>query len=351
MIIETKKLKSAINTIMPGIEAGKVTIEGADLVIFLGGKVMSYNGKAAVSMPLDIGGAEFGVNAKDLNALVSKLKEETLDIQIDDTKARAVVKSGKLKATLVMQDISVIRKYLDKIKFGTEKNLPENFVDGVKVVAIADNNTPLKGFAVGKINEKPYLMSTDKHRISAYELSSDIDQFLADDGLIEQALSLGKAHTYSIVGPWLHIGFEGGMHFSLLRNNDKVYPFPAIGNAMNIATTSEVLAEFSFPATLGEVVDRVTTLGDMDANNKLRCEIRITTTGMVVTASKNFGSAEEEIAWDKPLEISEEYSVRMPVKTLMGLAGKGASCKLINFGKVKALVITNNAYTLIASAK
>lgn len=351
MLIKTTKLKKSLSTIMPGIESGRITIEGADLVIFLDKKMLSYNGNVAVSIPMDIGDVEaFGVKAKDLYNLVAKLNEEELDIEADVTGNKLKVKSGKLKATLIMQDVTAISKLLDKLKFGEENALPENFIEASKVVAIAENKTAFKGFAIGKSGDSTMLISTDKVRISAYKLKGDMSQCLINDDLVAQAISFGTPKTYSIVGPWFHLGYEGGAHFSMLRSDDSAFPFTPMFGALERVQTLETLAKFSFPATLAEVADRVTTMGNVDANSKIQCELTISSDKLVVSAEKSTGSAEEEIAWEKPVEIADVVRVWMPVKTLLNLAGKATECKVVSMGGVKkAMVIQSDVYTMMAS--
>lgn len=349
MIIETKKLKSAISTIMPGIESGSVTNEGGDLVIFMNSKMLSYNGKVAVSIPFAID-AKCGIKAKDLYSLVSKLKEESVELDVDATANKIKVKSGKLKATLNMQDISVIEKILGKMKFGEDKPIPENFVDATKLVTIADNKTPLKGFAVGKIGGRTHLVSTDKARISMCELAADMDQCLVNDDLVNMATSFGKITTYSIAGPWFHLGYESGMHFSILRSDDSNFPFEKMGALAENLATKTAEAKFTFPATLKEVAERVTTLGAVDSNARLVCEITLSDKSLTLKASKSTGSAEESIDWAKPIGIEGELSVQLPYKTLLAIAEKSSSCKIVEMNeKLKALVVTNNSYTMISS--
>ena len=351
MIIKTEKIKQSMATIMPGIaDKAKVTVEGADLVVFVNKKMMSYNSKVAVSVPMDIESEPFGVRAKDLFNLVSKIKEEEIEFEPDVPGNKLKIKSGKLRATLIMQDTSSVSKLLAKMKFGEEKPLPANFVEAVKATAIPDNITPLRGFAVGKVGDKTLLVSTDRVRISSSVLNSDMQQCLLDDTLVSDAVEFGTPKTYSIVGPWFHFGYDDGMHFSMIRSDDSAFPFEAMGGALERAKQLAVVAKFDFPETLAPVADRVTTMGSADEGSRIQCELKIESDKMTVIAQKSTGTAEEEIPWKTPIAIESPARVWMPVKTLLTLAGKSTNCSIVDMGGTKrAVLIQNGDYTMVAS--
>lgn len=348
MKISTKVFKNALSSILAGIAQGKLVVDGADLVISKDGKLMSYNGEVAVSYPLDLG-AEFGVKGKDLYNFVSKVKDEEIDLEPDVEKNKVELKGAKVKATLIMQDITAVSKMLAKLKFGEEKALPKDFVEAVKKTGLPDHKR-MKGFIITGNN----FIATDKVRISAYTMEGTMDNVFVDDDRLELAVKYGKPTTYSIVGPWFNIGFEGGLHVSILKNNDqnvggKPLEYEKIVGAISTFNARTEITSFSFPENIAEVAERVTTLGSVDDTGKIVCTLRVEKDKIFVSADKNTAMAEEEIAVKNPINVENPIALRIPVKTLLALAGQNTNVKVIDAAATKAFIVNSGTYTLIAS--
>ena len=143
--LEKTRMVDAMRSVMPGVDKGSSGIDGANLFLFKDNRLFTYNGVTSVSVPFDMGGAKFGVNATNLFAFVNKLNDLSVNIEPvhdkdDQSKVKAVkVFSGKTKATFNLADTTEIEKYLEGIKFTEGKACPENFNDAFALTVIKNN--------------------------------------------------------------------------------------------------------------------------------------------------------------------------------------------------------------------
>lgn len=309
---EKTKMVDAMRAVLPGVDKGASGIEGANLFLFKNDRLFTYNGVTSVSVPFPLGGMKFGVNATNLFAFVSKLNELMVTIDFvmdkeDPEKVKSVkVSSGKAKANFTLSDTSEIEKYLEGIAFAEGKPAPENFNDAFALTIIKNNIHPdMKGVVTTKVGDKTFLAASDKRRISVHELDKEMDEFKVDDDVLADALKLGKPKTYSIVGPWLHLGFENDVTFSCVRQDLSKFDAPKMLAAMDNLCKISPVVEGKLPQALAEAITRVSALaGAANQNTGLTVRLTFSKEGITAYAEKKDGNAEEFVPWDTDVKFN-----------------------------------------------
>lgn len=319
-MIQTEKTKmvEAMRSVMPGVEKGASGIDGANLFLFKNDRLFTYNGVTSVSVPFPLGGAKFGVNAANLFAFVSKLNDLQVNIELvmdkeNPEKVKSVkVFSGKAKANFALSNTDEIEKYLEGISFAEGKPCPENFNDAFALTIIKNNiHAEMKGVVTTKIGDKTFLAASDKRRISVHELDREMQEFKVDDDVLADALKLGNPKTYSIVGPWLHLGYEGGVTFSCIRQDLSKFDAPKMIAAMDRLYGIEPAVEGKLPQALSDAIGRVSALAAAaNANTGLTCRLTFSKEGITAYTEKDGGNAEELIPWDAEVKFNTEESVQ-----------------------------------------
>lgn len=316
-MVQTEKTKmvDAMRAVMPGVEKGTSGIEGANLFLFKDNRLFTYNGVTSVSVPFEMGGAKFGVKAADIFAFVSKLDNLLVNIDLvmdkdDPAKIKSVkVTSGRAKANFALADTSEIEKYLEGIAFEAGKPCPENFAEAFALTTIKNNiYAEMKCVVTTKIGDKTFLAASDKRRISVHELNGEMEEFKVDDDVLADALKLGNPKTYAIVGPWLHLGFDGDVTFSCIRQDLSQFNVPQMLAAMDRLYTIAPAVEGKLPKALPEAIARVSALADVaNANTGLTARLTFTPEGITAyTEKRGSGNAEELVPWDADVKFAND---------------------------------------------
>lgn len=315
--VEKSVILEAMRSVLPGVEKGTSGIEGANLFLFKNDRLFTYNGVTSVSVPFPLNGMKFGVNASNLFSFISKLNElqMSIDFVMDEEDAEKIksvkIFSGKTKASFTLSNTEEIERYLEGITFVEGKTCPENFSEAFSLTIIKDNIHPeMKGVVTTKFEDKMFLAASDKRRISIHELDTPMDEFKVDDDILADALKLGNPKTYSIIGPWLHLGFENDVTFSCIRQDLARFNTTTMINAIKKLSAIDPVIVGKLPQELSNAILRVSALASAaNTNTGLVVKLIFSTEGVTAYAEKRDGNAEEFIAWDTEVQFNCENEV------------------------------------------
>jgi DNA polymerase III sliding clamp (beta) subunit (PCNA family) len=128
MEIERQKLLDALQFVKPGLSS-KEMIEQSTSFAFKEGRIMTYNDEISVSHPLPEFDIEGAVKAEEFYALIDKTNKDKIEIELTD--AEVLVKCGRIKAGLVLQN--EFKLPIDEIgEVGDWKVLPDGFLDKLR---------------------------------------------------------------------------------------------------------------------------------------------------------------------------------------------------------------------------
>ena len=229
--IEKANLIAALKKVMPGVEKGATVIDGADQLLFTGASVSSYNGEIAVSAPCDTQNVSFSVKGADFYNLVSRMSDVMISLEIVDNKVK--LKAGRTKASMTLLDSSKVLELVKDLNLASleYKPLSEDFVDGVRICALAGNVEAIRGVAVGDCGDTSAIFETDTNRVCINKLPEQMESFWVDDGTFNDALKVGtvcegKVETIKPYGAFVDLGngISGLVHISQMSTKRVATP-------------------------------------------------------------------------------------------------------------------------------
>ena len=140
-----KRLLEELRAVMPGVDQKAPLLEGADAFQFYGGRLYSYNDAVSVSVEThlteimagdgeEVQGLEGAIRAKELLALLTKLKQEELNAAVTDGRLRLSAKG--IKAELPILEATLSEK-IDLLGIRSKwKPLPPEFQEALRTCAI-----------------------------------------------------------------------------------------------------------------------------------------------------------------------------------------------------------------------
>lgn len=327
--LEKAALLAAIKKVLPGVEKGKTTIEGADQLLFTGTHVYSHNGLVAVAAPCDTQGQAFSVKGMDFFNLVSRLDDLMVILEIKDNKVK--LKGGRTKVSMKLMAPDSILAYVDALGASSLEfeAVPEGFKDAVTICMLEGNVTPLKGVAIGPHGEGSAVFATDSDRICIHDLPAQMPKFWVDDSIFLDAFKVGDPVGYCVSGPWVHFKFEDGSIFSAQTKECSTYPFVTCSNFISKIPESRVDVAGKLPKDISAAVARVAVLAGADERGSMT-RMSFKQEGLELYAENDDGDATDLVPWDVPLESDPGASVNVTIRFLTGAANKTMDFSLMS---------------------
>ena len=315
MKVNKTELQEALSKVKPGL-ANKDIIEQATSFSFMGNRVVTYNDEISISHPvkgLDVTGA---VKAQALYEFLNKIKKDEIEIEWEEN--QVLIKSGRSKAGLILeQEIKIpIDEEIGEI--GKWKKLPENFVDALKF-CYPCCSTDMSRPVLTCVNvAKDKIEASDSYQIVVYELSGK----MPIKTCLIPAASIRDLVRYDIKEvaegeSWIHFRTEDGTIFSS-RVIDNEFP-----------DTSQHLevdgSEFTFPKNVDQILSRANVFSKKEAcsGDLPTVTVEIKDQRIKILAENEYGWFEEEarVKYDgEPVRFS------VGVEFLVALFNKLKNC-------------------------
>jgi len=317
MEIQKELLVSAMKKALPGIDAGSSVIIGADTFIFTNGNIYTYNNDIGVTVHLDatIKDLTGSVRAMELYALLNKLKEQVLKIQVLED--RWILKSGNARIE-IMYINSDVYNYISKL-FEEElewKAVPEAFFELAKLGIFQGNTSTLSGICV----KDNMMMSTDEQRIqfSTFEPSME-SSFWISDSSMKELLKMDGIKEYALAKnqSWIHFRTSDDVIFSCKLLQQEAYPFAKIkkivdGHVLEDGDVSGVL-----PSILQEVVEKASVFS-INVESFAVVKLTFSSDGIEVYAERSAGNYSEKVPWEvKPSKKFEAVLINVDSNMIM----------------------------------
>lgn len=301
MKLNKNELLQAIQKIMPGTDQ-KSYIEGVDTITFKTEILSTYNDNISVSTFLksDLQGT---VKAQDLQKLLQKLGTEEIEIECQDEIWQ--ITSGNTQAELKLRE-SKIDEYIEQLELPDQafSQLPDNFIEGLKLCKIAGNNDYLRGIFI----EDKFMVSTDQVRINYYDLSAIMPRFWIDDMAVTELLRLSEKVThFAVADSWVHFKGENETIFSCKRNQDNQYPIERLIEYKQAYKKTENDELNQLPKNFKVAIDRVGVF-NMDMDGYQAIKLNVKKEHLMITGEKDTGKIKEKLQWEKPFENDIDIS-------------------------------------------
>jgi DNA polymerase III sliding clamp (beta) subunit (PCNA family) len=238
-------LLSTLKAVAPALAAREV-VEQSTSFVFAKGRVLTYNDSIAISHPLDSEGLEGVVRAEELVKLLSKLKEEEVELEIGENEL--VVKGKRSKAGILLE--AEVRLPLDEIVPPSKwSQLPEGFVEALSFCRFSTGRDRAKPLLTCLHVAGPVVESCDNFRLTRWRLKRSLNEDLLLPAEAARTLCDYSPMEYGITDGWVHFRNDADVVFS-----SRIFEgeYPDLSPYLSLKEAHEV----TLPSDLGEILDR-----------------------------------------------------------------------------------------------
>lgn len=249
MKLERKKLLDVLKIVKAGLAKEDIAGQSSSFV-FTGETVHTFSDEIMISHPIktDFTGA---VEGKELHAILSKLTEEQIDIDVMDGELQ--IKGKKRKAGIRMYEESNLPENMaDTVSKLKWKTLPENFLEQAKrAMFCVSKSSALLTLCCIHCKEN-MIESCDNMRMLRCELKTSLDDELLIPGTVVSELLKTNSKDikeYAVKKNWVHFKMaEGGIFSSRLIDGN----FPDLTKILDDSVGKSV----SFPKDLKAILEK-----------------------------------------------------------------------------------------------
>ena len=285
MEIDRKELSAALELVRPGLSSKEILIEQSTSFAFVNGRVVTYNDEISISHPvknLKINGA---IHADELYALISKLKQDTFEMTVNDSEV--LITCGRTKAGFTLeQDVKLP---IDEIgEIGDFFPLPEKFVEFITMaIGACGNDMSKPKLTCINVDETGKIQASDGYRIIQCVLGETmpVPTFLLPAKNAAKIINLEITQIATGEG-WVHFKTPDDTVISCRVWNDT---YMAIEKHLNIKGT-----EVQLPKTLNEVLDKAYVFGKRDHIFDEVITIELSSNRILLKSKSDFGWYEEK---------------------------------------------------------
>lgn len=246
MKINKNDFKKALENVKPGLASNEV-IEQTTSFAFMGDRVVTYNDEISISHPMEGMELTGAVKADEMYALLSKLKGDEIEMEIEDT--QILITSGKSRAGMALQ--SEIKLPLDEVgERGKWKKLPDDFLDNLKFViggCSSDSSRPI--LQCVNFSEGGKYVSSDNISLTLVKGEElPIEAFLLPQHTCAQLIKFGPTKIAQGGGGWIHFQNPEKTTMSCRTFEEK---FPDITGLLK-----QKGEKIELPKNIEEIIDR-----------------------------------------------------------------------------------------------
>jgi DNA polymerase III sliding clamp (beta) subunit (PCNA family) len=222
MKINKSDLQNALEIVRPGL-ANRELIEQSTSFAFMENRIVTYNDEISISHQIEGLGITGAVNATELYNLLSKLKKEEIELEVNESELQ--LKCGRAKASFTLQ--SEIKLPIGDIgKIGKWKTIPDDLLKAMEFVmssASKDNSKPV--LTCVHVNQEGFVEASDLYRISKMILKTKlpISTFLIPAITVAKVVKLNPTQIAEGNG-WVHFKTEAETTISCRIFSDDSFP-------------------------------------------------------------------------------------------------------------------------------
>lgn len=312
MEISKSQLQTALEIVKPGL-ANKELIEQSTSFAFIGDRVVTYNDDISISHPIE--GLELtgAVKAEKLYLLLGKLKEDKITIDIEGSEI--LLKSGRAKAGLTLQQ-EIKLPLEEEIAYKEKwKTLPKAFLDGVDfAIGSCSKDMSRPVLTCVHVVQEGFVESSDSLRIMKFALGDEmpIESFLLP---ASAALTMTKLKPTKIAKGrgWIHFKTEADTILSCRIFEDK---FPDTSPFLKTTGISITL-----PDTISAVLERASIFAKRDHMLDESVQITLEPKRLKIRGEADSGWFEESIRMEY---LGEEVTFHITPHLLKGILSQTA---------------------------
>lgn len=286
MKINKQELIEALDIVRPGL-ASKEMLEQTTSFAFMGGRIVTYNDEISISHPIKDLNLTGAIKAEELYKLLSKMKDDKLEITVNGPEIH--VKSGKSKAGFTLQEKVLLP--LEEIgEQGEWKKIPDNLLACMRFAMFScgkDMSEPK--FTCVNVRKDGCIESCDNMRVTrskANKLPKDMSTFMVPAISVRELVKYEMTKMAEGQG-WVHFKNDAGTIFSCrIFEKDE---FPNVSKLLQVKGAS-----IKLPKTIGDVLDRAAVFAKRDHALDENVTITLGNNKMKVKGQNSTGWFEEE---------------------------------------------------------
>jgi DNA polymerase III sliding clamp (beta) subunit (PCNA family) len=324
---------SVLESVSAGL-ASREILQQSTCIVFQNGKVFSFNDEIACSRksPINIEGA---VAAKPLLDLLSKLKEDEIEIDADGSEFTV---RGKGKKAGIRMEAEVLLP-VESIEAADEWiDIPKDFADAISIVCVCAS-TEESTFVLTCVNITPnHLEASDRFQICRYPMETGVSSpTLVRAASLKKLANLDMTHM-SETDSWLHFKNAAGLTLSCRRYVDE---YPDLGKFIDLSDFERI----TLPGGLEEVVSAAQIFSSENSNGDLLA-VDLRKDRIVIEGSGAKGYYKE---MKKVKFTGDPIKFMIAPKLLLEITKKSNECSIapgrlaITSGKFSYLTCTNVA--------
>lgn len=290
MKINRNDLLDSLKKVQPGL-AAKEIIEQSQCFVFSDGELITYNDEIMISCPCTVAEKITGaVRAEELFALLSKIKDETIEIVVKDDELQVISKRSKAGIPFSAD----IELPFDELQLPGDDDwipLPESFAEGIwkcSVTASRDMTKPV--LTCIHLNGRS-IESSDDYRITSFQMPGKRKVF--KDPVLLPATSARELARYvpteyGLTQGWAHFTNEDGVIFSSRVFHEEEYP--DVGQFLEVEGKP-----VDIPDGMEAVLERAGIFSKAEIAEDESIEVAIGTKAMTISGEGDHGWFVEEI--------------------------------------------------------
>lgn len=318
MRVEREELLKRLEAVSAGL-AKREIIEQSQCFVFTGGEVLTFNDEVAVRTKSPLEGVEGAVQAAPLIALLRKLPEDTLDVELA---GEGLSIKGKGRRSTIRMESEVLLPVDGIEEPGEWRKLPDGLLEAVKTAS-----------SVCSTDESHFLLTCVHVAEDRVEASDDIQiVHYPVKTKIDKPTLLRKDSVSKIVGAdpdewsesegWLHFRSPAGLTLSCRRYLEE---YPGVEKFLAVDGTSA-----KFPKGIDEALDRA-GIFSAEAPEGNRVTVSLTSGRLRLVGSGPSGRYEER----KRVEYDgDALSFIIEPRLLLEISRKADKC-IVGDGKIR----------------
>ncbi len=275
---------NALKQVQPAI-ASREVIEQSHSFVFKDNTIYAFNGDVCVSHPFDLEGIECVVVAKELYALLNKIKQQEIDVEI--TEEGFTIKLAKGKALITLEND--IKLPYDELGLNEEKEwekLPNNFITAVDFVKFTCGNDPNKPQLTCIHIKDSFVTTCDDDRATRYTLTDSMNEMLIPMEHLRNLVKY-KPIEYATNTEWVFFRTEEGTVFACTTYAEE---YPDIDYLFE-----QEGSKFTLPEGLSELLEKANIFAKSELAEIDSVDISVSNRKLCVKAIGEGGSYEERI--------------------------------------------------------
>lgn len=328
MKINPKELTKILQLVQPGL-CKRTVLNQAKHFVFTGQDVITFNDQISIKHLFQTD-FPFSVSADEFYSVISKIKHETCEIEIEGESI--IISAKNTKSKLSISTDSYLISVVNNIKIPNKgwAFLPDNFIDAISLCYFSASKDMTQGALSCLSIKDDKVFASDSIRIGFYKMSG----VMSDEQILIPATIISELKKYPIVeflvdDQWIHFRTTENIIFSSRILDAE---FPDCLPFFNIKGSELIL-----PISLKEIIEECKEFYESQNDPSSKITISLDGKYLKCFSSKTNGWIEKKIIFPTDNKISFSINPVLFIEIL-----EKTTKMIISLEEQKALFISDN---------